>query len=153
MKISILLDNKVLLSKKTNSFPSSRDILTHKQMFDFNALSGDLDSFPNSQLDTTKELLSYHSKFLKSSASFRNKSNVASDGIIDLHPPDSLKNHMGILLSVRAITSNNTKRVIGRLYIGKTNKSENEEQIHWREMLKHFDNHITQWHFLRLDRI
>ncbi|XP_065670727.1 synaptotagmin-15 isoform X2 [Hydra vulgaris] len=152
VKVSILLDNKILLSKKTACFAPSRNISTNKQTFEFNALSDYLDSFPNPQLDLTQELPSYQSKFVKSSTPLNNSSGT-DRYIVELNTPDSLKNHMGILLSVRATTSNVTKRVIGRLYIGKTSKAESEEQIHWKEMLKHFDNRITQWHYLKLDRL
>lgn len=66
---------------------------------------------------------------------------------------DTLRNHMGILISVRASTGNKNKRVLGRLYIGKTNMLCNDEEFHWTEMIRNFDSAIIQWHNLKLDRL
>ena len=67
---------------------------------------------------------------------------------------DTLRNHMGVLISVRATTgSSKNKRVIGRLYLGKTNSPYNDEEFHWVEMVRNFDSTMTQWHHLRLDQL
>lgn len=64
---------------------------------------------------------------------------------------ETLRNSMGILFSMRAKTTR-TKRVLGRFYLGRTNILINDEDFHWGEMIKNFDNTITQWHQLKLER-
>lgn len=152
LKVSLLLDNDVIMSKRSVSFDASRELGTiQSQKYEFCALSNELDkmsTMASPTLQVADELLSNASKNYK-------KSLILDDvrSVKETFASDTLRNHMGILISVRASTGNKNKRVVGRLYIGKTNMPCNDEQFHWNEMIRNFDSTIIQWHNLRLDRL
>ena len=65
---------------------------------------------------------------------------------------ESLRHNVSILCTVSATTTSQSKRVLGHTHLGKTNdRSTADENLHWEEMVRHFDNTITQWHVLRHD--
>lgn len=131
------------------SFASSKEIGI-SQRYEFCALSSELDKMStvaSPTLQVAEELLTNASLNYK-------KSLILDDvkSVKDSFASDTLRNHMGVLISVRASTGSKNKRVIGRLYIGKTNIPNNDEQFHWNEMIRNFDSTITQWHNLRLEQ-
>ena len=149
MKVFLLLDKEIVESKTSKSFIPANH-LDINQIFEFSALSSDLGTDKNDspQERTTDELLS------NTSSSSRNKlivTDVPKTKTTYLLS-ETLGNNMGILISVRAITRNKNRRVIGRMYIGRTDKHINDESFHWGEMIKCFDNTITQWHHLQADK-
>lgn len=120
-------------------------------MFEFNALSTDLDKISNDSPSTkvANELLSHTSQSHRMSLDLQGpKPPQQSNSLIS----ETLRNSMGILFSMRAKTRTRTKRVFGRFYLGRTNILINDEDFHWGEMIKNFDNTITQWHQLKLER-
>ena len=133
IKISLLLDNDVIQSKRTSTYTSTSSININ-QTFEFSALSADL------------ELLTNTPEFSKMSLELKDK-----EIEIKSTSSETLRHNMGILCSVRATTVTKLKRVIGRLHVGRTNLSLNDEEFHWEEMIRHFDNTITQWHVLKLN--
>jgi len=151
LKVSLLLDNDIIVSKRSNTFTSTKDLhLT--QCFEFSALSDELDKMSTESSSTLKVA----DELLKHASSNYKKSLVIKDvrSVRHTFASDTLRNHMGVLISVRSTTGlKKHKRVIGRLYLGKTNFPKNDEEFHWVEMVRNFDNSITQWHHLRLDRL
>jgi len=151
IKISLLLDNDVIQSKRSGTFSSARNININ-QSFEFNALSVDLDKVSNDSPSSrvADELLLHTTEASKMSLSITSKRSVQNNANNLIS--ETLRQNMGILFSLRASTCNRNKRVLGRLYLGKTNVPINDEDFHWGEMVKNFDNLITQWHQLKLDR-
>eukprot|EP00111_Clytia_hemisphaerica_P018766 TCONS_00055489-protein len=132
LKVSLLLDNDIIVSKRSKTFTSTRDLhLT--QTFEFSALSDELDKMSTE----TSPILKVADELITNASSNYKKSLVIKDvrSVRETFASDTLKNHMGVLISVRATTgTTRNKRVIGRLYLGKTNFPFNDEEFHWVEM-------------------
>ena len=151
LKVSLLLDNDIIVSKRSNTFTSTKD-LHITQTFEFSALSDELDKVSTE----TSPILKVADELITNASSNYKKSLIIKDvrSVRETFASDTLRNHMGVLISVRATTgTSRTKRVVGRLYLGKTNIPFNDEEFHWVEMVRNFDSSITQWHHLRLDRL
>ena len=151
LKVSLLLDNDIIVSKRSNTFTSTKDLHV-TQTFEFSALSDELDKVSTE----TSPILKVADELITNASSNYKKSLIIKDvrSVRETFASDTLRNHMGVLISVRTSTgSSRTKRVVGRLYLGKTNIPFNDEEFHWVEMVRNFDSSITQWHHLRLDRL
>lgn len=145
VKISLLLDNDVIQCKRTTEYPPVQTTQIN-QSFEFSALSSDFNQITNNNSPKLHRELTipFPDNSVSSIQSVINPSGLGFD---------TLKNNMGILISVRAKTLTKRKRLIGRIYIGKSDSTTDglsDQFFHWSEMVKHFDNVITQWHTLKL---
>lgn len=121
----------MIQSKRSTAFSAASNIIIN-QTFEFNALSADL------------ELLTNTTEFSKMSLELKDK-----EIEIKSTSSETLRHNMGIRCSIIADTTSKQKRVVGSLNVGKADTSTKNEQFHWNEMVRHFDNTITQWHLLK----
>ena len=196
IKVSLLLDDFVILTKKSADVDCSTSDPVFNSTFVFNALSsahtGVHLSTPNVAIETNDPPLRRQLAATISDLS-RLQEGPINDGCLSESPPspgpmrfasdpfglaDSTNelstvfprqlrelsksdtkaassrlfyNNMGALISVRTKTSYGMKRVLGRVFVGKTQFSTEDGLLHWAMMTKNHREFIHKTHLLSLD--